>query len=347
MNVALFCHTDRSDDGLPDAEAIVSPLVRHAPPDLAIQPYIGDWADGPRLLRAAVADRPALVHVHGVGSMTTWGLLAARCLGVPSLATWSGGPTSRIVDAWLHRVFRRCSSVLVPSTSMRDELVSCGYRHADIHVWQPGVDVDRFRPDCRSHEWRERWAVSDRRPAVLYVTSGAPRIRLDLLRAVLALLQDHGVSHQPVVVGTDAPAFGMLAKGEWPAILASMDLVIAGPSATDLGQLIVQAHACGVPVIVPDGPGVADLVESGVTGYVCRDDDPLEYAWRASLLLRDCERRRRCGEAAIRAAQRHAWTIAARPLYRLWRDVAAPRVPGNRRAANDVTECLPPAPGAS
>lgn len=163
MNVVIFCDADR-DAG--ETAATVSALAQHAPPDVFVQPCIGTWTDGPRLLRDALAAHPAVIHLQGFGSAGTWGLLAARYAGIPAVAAWDSRPGATIADVWRHRLLRRCARVLVPSTDVRDELLAQGYREQTLRLWRPGVDLDRVHP-----ERRRAFALTARRAAQRYAWS--------------------------------------------------------------------------------------------------------------------------------------------------------------------------------
>lgn len=72
----------------------------------------------------------------------------------------------------------------------------------------------------------------------------------------------------------------------YAAVYGAMS-VLVHPSLSDgFGYVVAEAMASGVPVIVTDNTGAADLVEDGVNGYVVRGGDVgalrdrLEHLWR-------------------------------------------------------------------
>jgi hypothetical protein len=60
-----------------------------------------------------------------------------------------------------------CRSVLVPSESTRDLLVSRGYRADQLGIWSRGVDTTCFTPAAASAELRRSWNA-DGRLAIVY-----------------------------------------------------------------------------------------------------------------------------------------------------------------------------------
>ena len=88
------------------------------------------------------------------------------------------------------------------------------------------------------------------------------------------------------------------------------------PSISDtFGNVVIEAQASGLPVIVSDQKGPQELVENGVTGLVTRGLD-VEDVTRAILRLgRDPELRRRMAEAARRSVESRSWSSAVEKFW--------------------------------
>lgn len=68
-----------------------------------------------------------------------------------------------------------------------------------------------------------------------------------------------------------------------------------------LPKCLLEAAACGRPLIATDAPGCRELVEDGVTGLLVPPRDPAALAAAIRRLATDAELRRRLGAAARRA----------------------------------------------
>jgi glycosyltransferase involved in cell wall biosynthesis len=77
------------------------------------------------------------------------------------------------------------------------------------------------------------------------------------------------------------------------------------------GLTVVEANACGVPVVASRRPGLVDSVRHGETGLLVPFGDADAFAVAALSLLRDPERWRRMGENARAWARRFTWEEAA------------------------------------
>ena len=63
------------------------------------------------------------------------------------------------------------------------------------------------------------------------------------------------------------------------------------------GLYVLEANACGVPVVEPDHAGLAEVVALTDGGILCKPDDPVSLADKLAELLGDPERRASIGQA--------------------------------------------------
>ena len=120
----------------------------------------------------------------------------------------------------------------------------------------------------------------------------------------------------------DAVFTGVLSRAEVALAFASADLFVF-PSRTDTaGNVVLEAHASGVPVAVTDAGGPKENMVPGVTGIVRGDEDPVRWGHAIAEMLRG-GRLERMGETARAYALTRQWECALRPLYRAYLDVGA------------------------
>ena len=138
------------------------------------------------------------------------------------------------------------------------------------------------------------------------VGSGAHRAALERLAARF------GVAERVVFTGFVGDGLADL--------LAALDLFIFTAAGSDHGhRAIVEAAACGVPVLAAALPGVTDLVRPGVSGALFPPGDAAALAALVRAWAADQPRRERAGQAARALAA--GWTgerlvAAAAELYR-------------------------------
>jgi starch synthase len=85
------------------------------------------------------------------------------------------------------------------------------------------------------------------------------------------------------------------------------------PSLSDsFGLVVIEAMACGLPVIVSDATGASETVSDGVEGFVVPVRDVEALKQKILLLYEDAGRRAEMGRAARWKAQQMTWEAYGR-----------------------------------
>jgi glycosyltransferase involved in cell wall biosynthesis len=104
--------------------------------------------------------------------------------------------------------------------------------------------------------------------------------------------------------------------------LASCDLCVWPAHNEALGMALLEAQMYGVPVIAGRSPGVASIVEHGVTGLLTEPGDAGALADALRELLGNPGRRRAMAQAARnRSHARHGLDAAAQRLHAILRGI--------------------------
>ena len=120
-------------------------------------------------------------------------------------------------------------------------------------------------------------------------------------------------------VGTQPPA-------TVAALLAGADLFVWPAVAEVIGLALLEAQACGVPVVAGRRPGVAAIVDDGRTGRLTPPGDTAAFAAAVGALLDDPAGRAAMGrQARAHARERHDLASAARALDAVLARVIAAR----------------------
>ena len=237
----------------------------------------------PRMVSVLRGFDPHVVHLASPALLGYGGLLAARHLGVPTVAVYQtdvagfaasyGAPlAARPVWAWTRHLHSRADRTLAPSTSAIDDLRTHGVPR--VHHWPRGVDITGFAPSARDEQLSRTWSP-DGKPIIGYVGRLAPEKHLERL-VTLARRDDV----QLVVVGDGvdcdklrallptAVFTGALYGHQLATAYASMDVFVHPGEHETFCQTVQEALASGVPVIAPDAGGPRDLVTPFRTGLL-------------------------------------------------------------------------------
>lgn len=299
----------------------------------------------PRLLEyveRARADQIDVVHLTTPGPIGLAALYVAWRLNLPLVGSFHTDLAAYTAllsgSAWLGALMReymrwpysKCTRVLVPSHHTRELLVGARGDRSKIAVWSRGVDTTLFNPRKRSPALRDSWRVSDHRPALLYVGRVSREKGLGVLAPLRDRLHRLGVEHRFVIAGQgpmtaelrqqlpDAVFTGVLSRTAVAEAFASADAFVF-PSRTDTaGNVVLEAQASGLPVIVTGDGGPRENMIDGETGAVCQTDEAGVWAGAVQRVLRTPAMR-----SASRAyAESRRWEQALEPLYQTYREVA-------------------------
>ncbi|HEX4669617.1 MAG TPA: glycosyltransferase family 4 protein [Solirubrobacterales bacterium] len=118
---------------------------------------------------------------------------------------------------------------------------------------------------------------------------------------------------------------GWHSHADLPDFLRASDLLVHASVHEQFGQVLVEAMACGLPVIAVDRGGPSAIVDDPQTGWLVPPDDPAPLADAMVAAVDDAPDRRRRGERARdEVIDRYAWGQIGRELAELARACTAP-----------------------
>lgn len=309
------------------------------------------WPPVGRFARKSVADGIELIHLTTPGPV---GLAAMRVSAMrrtpmvgsfhTDLAAYTALLSGSARLGWLMGQYMRwpygrCARILAPSEATRSQLAASGIPKEKVGLWTRGVSVDRFTPERRSPALRAAWGATDRRPVLLYVGRISREKGLDALPRLCRRLLHEGIDHRWVIVGDgpyrrelsmqlDAEFTGTLSPSAVATTMASADVFVF-PSRTDTaGNVVLEAQASGLPVVVTSEGGPQENMVHRQTGYVCHDE--WTFFARLAELTSNRNRRAYMAQNARAYADTRRWETALAPLFDAYREVGAAALNGIR-----------------
>lgn len=202
-----------------------------------------------------------------------------------------------------------------------------GDQATPVELIYHGVDLQMFRPAPERHH--------NGVPLIVSVGRHVEKKGFDDLLRACALLAESGRKFTCEIYG-DGPSRAQLealrdqlglraivrfcgprTQAELPAIYQSADVFALTPRVTSDGDrdgvpnVLVEAMACGIPIVSTRVGGVSELVGDGSDGLLATANDPRGIAARLAELLDDSARRQRFGEEAARSVMRFDGRTAA------------------------------------
>jgi phosphatidylinositol alpha-1,6-mannosyltransferase len=237
---------------------------------------------------------------------------------------------------WMaRRVFNRADTVIANSHNTADILRGrWGIDEPRLTVMHPGVDTQRFCPCNRDPELRAGFGWADR-PVILTVSRLQQRKGHDqMIRAlprvirqvpdVLYAIVGQGEQQQSLQnlvhelnLHDHVQLLGGLIDSDMIHACQQCDLFVLPNRTVDgdiegFGMVLLEAQACGKPVIAGRSGGTAETMQADRTGVIIDCNDPEALAGAATALLTDRPRARAMGQAGRRwTVEQFDWAVCA------------------------------------
>ncbi|MFN0010924.1 MAG: glycosyltransferase family 4 protein [Phycisphaerales bacterium] len=290
-----------------------------------------------RIFDMVILHRPDAVHLSTPGPVGIAGWWAARRLRIPIVGiyhtdfpayiahlfdddalTW----TSTAAMRWFYKPFAK---VMTRSAQYARVVKDLGIRCSRIRSLRPGTDTQAFHPRHADRSiWRTIPGCDPQSVKVLFVGRVSVEKNLPFTARIWAAVSNQlrragpGTPTAELIIVGDGPYrremeaalqgmnahfLGFRLGAELSRLYASSDLFLFNSLTDTLGQVVLEAQASGIAVLVSDFGGPQEVTRNGTTGLVLPGNN--QQAWVDALvaLITDRPRLRSMGLAAREYAQ--------------------------------------------
>ena len=266
-----------------------------------------------------------------------------RALRLPVVVTARGSDVTQLPDHAVPRIMIRAAAaradgLIAVSAALKAALVALDAPEANIEVLRNGVDTALFRPLDRA---AARHALGLTRPTLLSVGHLIERKGHD--RAIGAMPSLPGYDLLILGDGPERPRLLALAErlglqdrvrllqarphAELPGVYSAADALVLASSREGWANVLLEAMACGTPVVASPIPGNPEVVQARAAGVIAPANTPEGIAAGVRTLFAAPPDR-----AATRAyAARFSWDETTDGQLRLFRRVLARRAAAETR----------------
>jgi glycosyltransferase involved in cell wall biosynthesis len=255
-----------------------------------------DFGYFPRLYRYLRNERPDCV-ISYLSTPNFWARLAGHAARVPRIITSERNISlaRRRSAALLERLLAPLSdAIVVNSHEGRKRLVELGIADTNLHVIYNGVDCEHFsrQPVEAVDGLRTSLGIGGDELLVLLPGRMETQKNHRLLVEAILRMDPHQARIRVAFAGNEfdaqirqeigtriaaakaADQFLFLGpRADMPLLYSAADLVVLPSLWEGFPNVVIEAMACGTPVIVSNISDNARIVEHGVTGYLFANDD--------------------------------------------------------------------------
>lgn len=328
--------------------------IRVLHPRYAVVPRVCKWSDGflfaigvlPVFRRAVREFSPDIVDAH-------WGYpdgfaayLLARLHGLPVVITVRGSDINvflreRLRGYLLKYCLRHADHIIAVSSALKQSMVDRGIAADSISVVRNGVDTEQLFPQDRISA-RQELGLPTEGKVVVCIGNIVPIKGQDLLLKAFREIAKHGeylvfvgdgemrralarqVGEFPPWLAESIRFVGRQPHEEIPRWIAAADLLCLPSRNEGLPNVVLEALACGRPVVATRVGGVEEVVTSTEVGRTV----PPEDVGALGQALREVLDEKWDAELIRRAAERFSWGDTIRQCFDVWNAVIARRNEG-------------------
>ena len=263
-----------------------------------------------RLRRELRAEQPDLLHIHSRRG-DTLATLAGSLAKIPMVY-------SRRVDNppnWLDRRYKfpRYAQVITISEGIRQVLLGVGLPADQVICAPSAVDTAVYREERARAVLEQEFGIGPDVPVIGMVAQLIPRKGHDVLLKALPAILEVQPDCQVLIFGKgpleaelrqrieqsrlarSARLVGF--RSDMPRWLPNLDLVVHPAYMEGLGVALLEAAACGVPMVGTRAGGIPGIVRDGLNGRLIDAGDSRGLADAVIDLLGDPDRLRAWGQA--------------------------------------------------
>jgi teichuronic acid biosynthesis glycosyltransferase TuaC len=279
-----------------------------------------------RRLRAADYD---LIDAHYVYPDGLAAVMLGALLKKPVVVSARGSdislfPQYRLIRPLVKLVLKRADAVIAVAQSLKDVMVQLGCPENKIKVIRNGIDPEKFRPQCRADARREL-GLPDHSPILLAVGGLTANKGFHVLIEAVARLRRNRPDVTLLIVGDGAhrsrleqqirslnlennvKLMGSRPNSDLSSLYSAADLFCLASEREGCPNVVLEALACGCPVIATRAGGISEIVSAPSLGVLV-------------------DRTAEAFESGIDSALQHEWdreAIAVQGRSRAWHHVAA------------------------
>jgi 1,2-diacylglycerol 3-alpha-glucosyltransferase len=289
-------------------------------------------------LRKIKKFKPDIIHSHTPLSVGCEAVLIAKCLKIPIAGEhhtfydfylkhikmnyrWAKKTSWRMTTAY----YNKCNVVISPTQSLANDLIKSGLKKT-VKIIPNGIDIDFFHPVSDEEKNRIKKTYGIRSHSLVYVGRISYEKNLaQLIKIFFLLIKNENMKDTKLMLVGDGPErkklealgrklnldkniiwTGTLRGQTWKEAFSCNDIFVTASKSENMPLTVLEAMACGLPIVTADEKGLKEIIKENQNGYLCQIDNAGETAQKIKNILEDATKRERFGRASRELAMNYS-----------------------------------------
>jgi glycosyltransferase involved in cell wall biosynthesis len=272
-----------------------------------------------------------IVHIILPMSASIMSIKAARRLGIKIVAHSHSQPEnlfmnmpkiiqpvlSNLWNKYLAWTYNKAEYLIYPTEMARNLLEKLGKEGQKSQVISNGIDIDEFKPKPISSDFCRKFNIPEDRIKLLFVGRLFPEKSIDTLIKSMPLIVNKFPNTHLMIVGGGylrpkleklaadlkvekfVTFLGLVSEEDNVLAFKACDIFIL-PSLAELeGMVVLEAMACGKPIVIGDAKMSASRFFVNENGFLFESKNPIDLAEKISKLVEDKELREKMGQKSL------------------------------------------------
>lgn len=260
-----------------------------------------------------------IVHAHSVIPTGLVGVVVAKIMGCPSVITSHGMDINNfdvnsIQGHLISFSLNHCNKAIAVSGDLAETMKSLGITEDKILILRNAVDTEIFKPS-KNMELRHKYGIKENEILILFVGY------LDIFKGIFELIdafyeinkENKNVKLMMVGTGpkkeelkrnvsnlTDFVIFtGQILPSEIYKYYQAADIFVLPSYTEGLPVSVLEAMACGLPIITTNVGGIPEVVEDSLNGFLINSKDENELREKLKIIIKNDALRKKFGSKSL------------------------------------------------
>lgn len=286
--------------------------------------------------------KPDIIHTQSPSLHSIIGTLYARIFKIPIITTYHtllpdflkhtslkrmGETKAMIKTTWKFTSLynNRLNLVITPSKTMKKELIKHGTKNR-VLVVSNGFDNKIFYPSKINHKGIKllhvgRISYEKNIDVILKSIKETlkeyPKIKLDIVGGGPDLNNLKKLSKE-LVLDKNVKFLGPMKHEKLRGVYSSHDIFITASTIETEGLVILEAMACGLPIIGVNKFAVPEIVKNNINGFIARPDDIKQISSDIIKLINNKNLREKFGRESIKISKKYIVTKSVKKLEKIY-----------------------------